>query len=99
MKVLWSHNSLSPVGEIMMTFNFASYISLRNVFSLRNFLGSGLLANPEASDIKYLVSQDATRVKWNVYDVNDVNHDKYIEELTKAVEKLEKVQKFSSAYE
>ncbi|VDK82721.1 unnamed protein product [Onchocerca ochengi] len=31
------------------------------------------------------------KIKWNVYDINEVNHDKYIDELVKAVNKLEEM--------
>ncbi|VDN04151.1 unnamed protein product [Thelazia callipaeda] len=32
---------------------------------------------------------DEEKIKWSVFDINEVNHDKYIDELTKAVSKLE----------
>ncbi|VDK71135.1 unnamed protein product [Litomosoides sigmodontis] len=31
------------------------------------------------------------KIKWNVFDINEVNHDKYIDELMKAVNKLEEM--------
>ncbi|EJW86244.1 hypothetical protein WUBG_02846 [Wuchereria bancrofti] len=31
------------------------------------------------------------KIKWSVFDINEVNHDKYIDELTRAVSKLEKL--------
>uniref|UniRef100_A0A915Q761 Replication protein A subunit n=1 Tax=Setaria digitata TaxID=48799 RepID=A0A915Q761_9BILA len=34
---------------------------------------------------------DEEKIKWSVYDINEVNQDKYIDELTKAVNKLEEM--------
>ncbi|KAM3724830.1 putative replication factor Asubunit [Dirofilaria immitis] len=38
---------------------------------------------------------DEEKIKWSVYDINEVNHDKYIDELTKAVTKLEEIKQNS----
>lgn len=38
-----------------------------------------------------LILKDTERIKWSVFELNNVDYDKYVEELTKAVTKLEQL--------